>query len=46
MVRTRVSQDLKDRLVAFAQREQRSESEIVSEALAVFLQEEGENHAH
>lgn len=45
VVHTQVSQDLKDRLATFAQREQRSESEIVCEALTVFLQQEGEkNH--
>ena len=36
-VRTRVPQALKDRLAAVARQQQRSESEVVREALTVYL---------
>lgn len=45
-VQAQVSQDLKDRLEALARREQRSESDIVREALTVFLHEEEKPHEH
>lgn len=45
-VQAQVSQDLKDRLEALARREQRSESDIVREALTVFLHEEKKRHEH
>lgn len=38
VVRARVPQDLKDRVHALAQREQRDESDIVREAVAAYLE--------
>ena len=45
-VQVEVSQDLKDRLAALARQEQRSESDIVREALAMFLHEEEDPDEH
>lgn len=45
-VQAQVSQDLKEQLEALARREQRSESDIVREALTVFLHEDEKPHGH
>lgn len=45
-VQAQVSQDLKDQLEALARHEQRSESDIVRDALTAFLHQEQEPHEH